>query len=387
MNSQHDVFNVLLLAQQLMEKPSISPDDADCQILLSDWLTELGFTVQSFDSGRVKNLWARYGTAEPLFVFAGHTDVVPTGDLSAWTSPPFKPEIRHNYLFGRGACDMKGGLAAMVAATASFLKNKNSSFHGSIGFLITSGEEGEDYNDGTPYVMQQLAALGEIPDYCIVGEPSCTAILGDTIKIGRRGSLSGSLTIHGKQGHVAYPQQLVNPIHQVSHFIQACVDTVWDEGNVHFPPTSFQITRIHADGQSGNVVPGELELAFNFRYSPMSSQESLQTHIESLLKKYALNYDVQWRLSGLPFLTQEGPLLNAAQQAIQSICHITPVLSTSGGTSDGRFIAPYGVDVIELGLINKTIHQINESTSVEALHQLVLVYEQILLNLFDCTVI
>lgn len=384
MNPQHDV---LLLAQKLMEKPSISPDDAGCQILLAHWLKELGFAVQSFHSGRVKNLWARYGTVAPLFVFAGHTDVVPTGDLSAWLSSPFQPEIRDGYLFGRGACDMKGGLAAMIAATASFLKNNRESFHGSLGFLITSGEEGDDYNDGTPYVMEQLAALGEIPDYCIVGEPSCTAILGDMIKIGRRGSLSGLLTLHGKQGHVAYPQQLVNPIHQVADFLQECVHTVWDEGNAHFPPTSFQITRIHADGQSGNVVPGELQLAFNFRYSPMSSQETLQARIEALLEKHTLNDDLQWRLSGLPFLTQEGALLNAAQQAIQSVCHITPQLSTSGGTSDGRFIAPYGVDVIELGLINKTIHQINESTSVEALQQLVLVYERILLNLFDSTVI
>lgn len=384
MNPQHDV---LLLAQKLMEKPSISPDDAGCQILLTHWLKELGFTVQSFDSGRVKNIWARYGTVAPLFIFAGHTDVVPTGDLSAWLSPPFQPEIRDGYLFGRGACDMKGGLAAMIAATASFLKNNRESFHGSLGFLITSGEEGDDYNDGTPHVMQQLAALGEIPDYCIVGEPSCTAVLGDMIKIGRRGSLSGLLTLHGKQGHVAYPQQLVNPIHQVADFLQECVHTVWDEGNAHFPPTSFQITRIHADGQSGNVVPGELQLAFNFRYSPMSSQETLQARIEALLEKHTLNDDLQWRLSGLPFLTQEGALLNAAQQAIQSVCHITPQLSTSGGTSDGRFIAPYGVDVIELGLINKTIHQINESTSVEALQQLVLVYGRILLNLFDSTVI
>lgn len=370
-------MNVIDLAQQLLKQPSITPADAGCQALLSEKFLKMGFSIQHWPCGRVQNLWARFGTAEPLFVFAGHTDVVPTGDLSAWTSPPFDPQIRENYLFGRGACDMKGGLAAMLVATEAFLQ-KRSSINGSIGFLITSGEEGDDFEDGTPYVMKKLKESHQLPRYCIVGEPSCAQTLGDTIKVGRRGSLTGTLTILGKQGHVAYPQYADNPIHRASPFLDELVDTVWDEGNDFFPPTSFQITKISADSGGSNVIPGELTIVFNFRYSPVSSHEALKKQVKAMLEKHSLTHDLQWRLSGLPFLTHQGPLLDATKSVIQEICQLEPILSTSGGTSDGRFIAPYGVDVIELGLINKTIHQINESTSIDALQQLCVVYEGIL---------
>ncbi len=376
-------MNVITLAKQLMQKPSVTPEDAGCQELMAEILLSLGFTVEQFNHNRVKNLWARYGTQEPLFVFAGHTDVVPTGDLNAWVSPPFDPEIRDNYLYGRGACDMKGALAAMLIAIENFLNNlTNKNFNGSIGFLITSAEEGDDFDDGTPYVMQQLALRNEIPRYCIVGEPSCSSQLGDTIKVGRRGSLTGYLQIIGKQGHVAYPQLAENPVHLISGMLDELVNMTWDNGNEYFPPTSFQITKMHSDSGGGNVIPGELTMNFNFRYASVSTHEQLKEKLEALLKKHHVNFEIQWRLNGLPFLTQGGKLLEASHEAIQDVCKLKPMLSTSGGTSDGRFIAPYGVDVIELGLINATIHQINESTSVEALEQLILVYEKILERIF-----
>jgi succinyl-diaminopimelate desuccinylase len=384
-----EITDAIILAKQLIEKPSITPDDAGCQALLSDILSTLGFHVEQFDHNRVKNLWARYGTQEPLFVFAGHTDVVPTGDLSSWISPPFEPEIRENYLYGRGACDMKGGLAAMLVATECFLKkhhentDKTQKFKGSIGFLITSGEEGDDFEDGTPYVMKKLAERNEIPRYCIVGEPSSSTVLGDTIKVGRRGSLTGYLKILGKQGHVAYPQLAENPMHRAAGVLNELVNTTWDNGNNYFPATSFQITKINADSGGSNVIPGELEITFNFRYASVSTHEELKEKVTAILNKHELKYELTWRLSGLPFLTPSGKLLDAAQEAIKTICGLTPLLSTSGGTSDGRFIAPYGVDVIELGLINATIHQINESTSVDALQQLSVVYEEILGRIFQ----
>jgi succinyl-diaminopimelate desuccinylase len=314
---------------------------------------------------------------------------------------------------------MKSSLAAMIVAANIFLQKKPT-FQGSIAFLITSGEEGDDFDDGTPYVMQKLAETGQIPRYCIVGEPSCEKVLGDTIKIGRRGSLTGQLKILGKQGHVAYPQLAENPIHHSSAFFNELVNIKWEEegfqgvnknetysflkdvktldkasaegrtpaperqnrshfySHPFFPPTSFQITQYIADSGGSNVIPGELNVGFNFRYSPVVSHEQLQQKVEALLKKHNLQYSITWRLNGLPFLTEKGPLVETAQRVIKEVCHIAPVLSTSGGTSDGRFIAPYGVDVIELGLINKTIHQINESTSIEALHQLCKVYEKVL---------
>lgn len=375
-------MDVITLTQQLIQKPSVTPFDAGCQDLLKEILLNLEFSIQHFDSGRVKNIWARYGTKAPLFIFAGHTDVVPTGDLQAWQSPPFDPQIREGHIFGRGACDMKGGLAAMIIAVDAFLK-KNSAVDGSIGFLITSAEEGDDYEDGTPYVMQQLSTMNQLPHYCIVGEPSSETLLGDTIKIGRRGSLTGHLKIRGKQGHVAYPQYAENPIHLATNFLNEITRTIWDDGNDYFPPTSFQITKINADSGGNNVIPGELDVTFNFRYSPMSSHNELRERVKTILKNHALNYEIEWHLSGLPFLTQTGPLLSAAQKAIHETCMLNPILSTSGGTSDGRFIAPYGIDVIELGLINKTIHQINESTSLGSLHQLCLVYERILELIFS----
>lgn len=374
-------MNLIHLAQQLIRYPSITPEDAGCQEFLKEILLDMGFSIQQLDHGRVKNLWARYGNTKPLFVFAGHTDVVPPGNLPLWDSPPFEPDIRNDYLFGRGACDMKGALAAMIIATHNFLQKKTL-FEGSIGFLITSAEEGDDFEDGTPYVMKKLAETGEIPHYCIVGEPSSENKLGDTIKVGRRGSLTGYLKILGKQGHVAYPQLAENPIHQSTSFFNEFTHTVWDHGNEFFLPTSLQITKFTSDSGGSNVIPGKLEVVFNFRYSPVLTHEQLQNRVESLLKKHSLRYSIQWRLNGLPFLTREGPLVETVQQVIKENCQITPVLSTSGGTSDGRFIAPYGVDVIELGLINKTIHQINESASLRSLEQLSKIYEKVLEALF-----
>ncbi len=370
-------MNIINLTKQLIQFPSITPDDAGCQEFIAQILTKIGFSIQHWPCNKVKNLWARYGSEEPLFVFAGHTDVVPTGDLSSWASPPFEPAIRDNFLFGRGACDMKGGLAAMLVATKAFLQKKPN-LKGSIGFLITSAEEGDDFADGTPYVMQKLKDLNQLPRYCIVGEPSSEKNLGDTIKIGRRGSLTGHLKILGKQGHVAYPQYADNPIHRSTAFLHELAHTEWDKGNEFFPPTSLQITQILANSGGNNVIPGELKIVFNFRYSPVLTHEQLEKSVESLLKKHALTYELTWNLSGQPFLTHQGPLLEAAKHVIQQVCQLNPILSTSGGTSDGRFIAPYGVDVIELGLINKTIHQINESTSIESLQQLCIVYEKLL---------
>lgn len=376
--------DVVTLAKELMSKSSVTPDDAGCQLLLAERLSHLGFQVEQFNRNRVKNLWARIGTEAPLFVFAGHTDVVPTGDLNAWISPPFEPQVREGYLYGRGACDMKGALAAMLISTEKFLVT-HSSFSGSIGFLITSAEEGDDFEDGTPYVMQKLADRNEVPQYCIVGEPSCSETLGDTIKVGRRGSLTGYLRVMGKQGHVAYPHLAENPVHFMANMLSELVHTEWDQGNEFFPATSLQITKLHSDSGGSNVIPGELEMTFNFRYASVSSHETLKNQVIALLKKYHLTFELKWRLNGLPFLTHSGKLLDAAQESIKQMCELIPVLSTSGGTSDGRFIAPYGVDVIELGLINKTIHQINESTSVEALEQLCDLYEKILENIYHTT--
>jgi succinyl-diaminopimelate desuccinylase len=357
------------LLADLVAFRSITPHDAGCQDYLAQILTTLGFECQRMDHAPVSNLFARIGTHEPLFVFAGHTDVVPTGDASQWLSDPFVLHLHEGLLYGRGTADMKGSIAAMVCAAERFLHD-NKTFKGSLGFLITSGEEGDDFDRGTPFVMTQLQQQGMLPEYCVVGEPSSQTQIGDVIKIGRRGSLTGQCVFQGKQGHVAYPHLAENPIHTTAQALSQLVQTEWDEGNVHFPPTSLQITHVHAGGDASNVIPGELTVHFNIRYSTEQTAESLMHRVEALFQQHGLKISINWRLNGKPFLTKPGKLLSAATKAIVNQTGRAPELSTSGGTSDARFIAPFGVEVIELGPVNATIHQINECVSLSDLEQL-----------------
>ncbi len=329
--------------------------------------------------GDVDNLWARRGTEHPVFCFAGHTDVVPTGQLDAWNSDPFLPSIRDGKLYGRGSADMKTALAAMVVASERFVA-KHPNHKGSIAFLITSDEEGPSIN-GTVKVVETLEARNEKMTWCLVGEPSSTNTLGDIIKNGRRGSLNAVLTVHGKQGHVAYPHLAQNPIHLASKAINDLCETVWDHGNEYFPATSFQISNIQAGTGATNVVPGTLKVTFNFRYSTEVTADELKQRVLAILDKYNLTYDINWTLSGLPFLTPVGELVNAATTAIKNVVNVDAELSTSGGTSDGRFIAPTGAQVLELGVLNATIHQINEHVNVDDLDPLAEIYEQILIEL------
>lgn len=372
--------DTLSLARTLIRKPSVTPDDAGCQEVLGERLAALGFSVESMPFGRVSNLWARLGGDTPLVVFAGHTDVVPTGPLESWAFDPFAAIIDDGMLYGRGAVDMKSSLAAFVTGIERFL-SESREFRGSIGVLITSDEEGPAV-DGTVRVVETLAGRGEHIDYCIVGEPSSGDTLGDTIKNGRRGSLSGSLIVHGVQGHVAYPDTADNPVHRFGPALHELADTTWDEGNDHFPPTTFQISSIHAGtGDANNVIPGELSVEFNLRFGTASTPESLKAGVESVLRRHALRYDLQWRLSGEPFLTAEGRLIDAVRQAVDEILGIAPALSTAGGTSDGRFIAPVGAQVVELGPVNATIHKINECIEIGDPDRLSRVYWRILNDL------
>jgi succinyl-diaminopimelate desuccinylase len=366
----------LELACDLIQRPSVTPDDQGCQELLATRLEPLGFQIESLRFGDVDNLWARHGSDAPLFVFAGHTDVVPPGPLEEWSSNPFQPDIRDGHLYGRGAADMKGSIAAMVTACERFLA-ANDGHTGSIAFLITSDEEGPAIN-GTVKVIEQLAGRGEHIDWCLVGEPSSQQQVGDMIKIGRRGSLNGALRVHGQQGHVAYPQLADNPIHSAAPALAELVATEWDQGNDHFPPTTFQISSIRAGTGTSNVIPGELEVDFNLRFSTESSAESLQSRIRNILSVHGLDCELDWNLCGQPFLTEPGALVAAVSTAIREITGLETALSTSGGTSDGRFIAPTGSQVVELGPPNTTIHQINENVNVDNLQKLTLVYEKIL---------
>ena len=324
----------------------------------------------------VDNLWARRGTESPVFCFAGHTDVVPTGQLDAWNSDPFLPSIRDGKLYGRGSADMKTALAAMVVASERFV-TKHPNHKGSIAFLITSDEEGPSIN-GTVKVVETLEERNEKMTWCLVGEPSSTHQLGDIVKNGRRGSLNGVLTVQGKQGHVAYPHLAQNPIHLATKALDELCATTWDNGNEYFPATSFQISNIHAGTGATNVIPGTLEVTFNFRYSTEVTAEILKQRVIETLDKHQLNYSIDWTLSGLPFLTPVGKLVNAARTAIKNVTGVETELSTSGGTSDGRFIAPTGAQVLELGVLNATIHQINEHVNVDDLEPLAEIYEQIL---------
>jgi succinyl-diaminopimelate desuccinylase len=369
----------LELACELLRRPSVTPDDQDCQTLLAARLARLGFEIEHLPSRGVDNLWAHRGRGMPVFTFAGHTDVVPPGPLDQWTSDPFTPEIRDGLLYARGAADMKGSIAAMITACERFIADHP--YHeGTLGFVITSDEEGPA-TDGTVKVVEHLVTRGERIDYCLVGEPSSQRELGDTVKNGRRGSLGGVLRIFGQQGHVAYPQCADNPIHRAAPALAELVAMEWDAGNAWFPPTSFQISNIRAGTGVENVIPGELEVWFNLRFSTESSVESLQSRINALLDRHGLNFAIDWKLSGGPFLTPPGELVAAATAAIREICGRSPELSTSGGTSDGRFIATLGGQVLELGPVNATIHKANEYVSVCDLDSLSLIYEKIIKSL------
>jgi len=366
----------LELAQQIIARPSLTPDDAGCQRLLADRLERLGFASEFIERNGVTNLWARRGAAQPLFVFAGHTDVVPTGPLPQWTSPPFAPEIRDGRLYGRGAADMKSSLAAMLTATEAFLA-ENPEPSGSLAFLLTSDEEG-DAVDGTVAVVEALKARGETIDYCVIGEPTSVATLGDMIKNGRRGSLSGLLTVRGVQCHIAYPHLGRNPIHEVAPALAELAATEWDEGNEYFPPTTWQVSNIHGGTGATNVVPGSVEIRFNFRFATASTPEGLQQRLCAILDKHGLDYVIDWTLGARPFLTSRGPLADAATAAIREICGIDTELSTTGGTSDGRFIAEICPQLLEIGPVNATSHKIDECVDVAALPRLSAIYRRIL---------
>jgi succinyl-diaminopimelate desuccinylase len=359
----------------LIRRPSVSPADAGCQLLIGELLEGAGFAVERLRFGEVDNLWARRGRAAPALVFAGHTDVVPAGPPEQWEADPFAATVRGDRLIGRGAADMKGSLAAMIVAARRFVE-QHPNFSGSIALLITSDEEGAA-DDGTLKVMETLARRGEGFQYCVVGEPSSAAKLGDTVKIGRRGSLSGIMTIRGVQGHVAYPLQVDNPMHSLARFVAAMTREPIDEGNAHFPPTTFQMVNVHCDAGAPNVVPGELKCRFNLRYSNIWTPEQLSARVERLLEELGIDHEIRWRVAGKPFLTEPGRLTEAVQKAVHEATGLMPELSTSGGTSDGRFIAPYGIDVVELGPINATIHKVNEVVSIADLERLERIYFRI----------
>ncbi len=370
--------STIALTRELIARPSITPEDAGCQALMMTRLEALGFRCHRLRFGDTDNFWAEWGQQGPLVAFAGHTDVVPPGPLDAWTTPPFEPMERDGLLYGRGAADMKGSLAAMITACERFLEAPPST--GRIGFLITSDEEGPA-KDGTVKVMAWLKEQGIAIDYCIVGEPSSSKELGDTIKNGRRGSLNGQITVRGLQGHVAYPQNADNPIHKALPALQALTARHWDSGNEFFPPSSLQITNVRSGTGATNVIPGDLELWLNFRFSTEQTAAGLRAAVEQCFQEHGLDTEITWDLSGEPFLTAEGALVNASREAIRQELAIEPVLSTSGGTSDGRFIAPYGVEVLELGPINASIHQVNEHVRSADLPRLSRVYESILSKL------
>ena len=369
----------LALTKQLIAEPSVTPDDKHCQTLLAERLQAIGFSIEAFHFGQTKNIWARKGTTEPVLCFAGHTDVVPSGPVEKWTSPPFEPTEREGKLYGRGAADMKTSIAAFVTACERFVA-QHPQHQGSIALLITSDEEG-DAHDGTTKVVDALQARDEKIDYCIVGEPTAVNQLGDTIKNGRRGSLSGNLVIKGKQGHIAYPHLAKNPTHLFAPALAELVAMEWDKGNDYFPPTGFQISNIHAGTGATNVIPSTLTVQFNFRFSTESTESSLKQRVHAVLDQHGLDYDLTWSLSGQPFLTEAGRLTEVAQQAIAEVCGVEAELSTSGGTSDGRFIKAIARELIELGPVNASIHQIDEHIELAAIPQLSAIYEAMLKRL------
>jgi succinyl-diaminopimelate desuccinylase len=365
--------HTLQLTQALIARQSVSPADGGCQALMIERLAAAGFSVESLRFGPVDNFWAKRGSGAPVFCFAGHTDVVPSGPLDEWRSDPFEPVIRDGVLYGRGAADMKSGLAAMLTASEDFIA-QYPRHRGTIAFLITSDEEGPSV-DGTRRVVEVLRERQESIDWCLVGEPSSEKTLGDTIKIGRRGSLSGRLTVHGIQGHIAYPQLADNPVHALAPALAELTARVWDQGNQHFQPTSFQVSNISAGTGAPNVIPGELRARFNLRFSTEQTVEGLKQIVEEILQRHRVKYSLEWFISGQPFLTIPGTLSQAAARAVQEQLQISPKLTTGGGTSDGRFIAPMGAQVIELGVINESIHKVNECVRVadiDGLHRIYL---------------
>lgn len=345
---------------------SITPDDADCQDYMLDFLKSINFRTQKFTNPPVANFYAEFGGDGPLLLFAGHTDVVPAGDLAKWNTNPFDLSEKDGVLYGRGVADMKGSLASMLIAAARYV-NKYPNSVGRLGFLITSGEEGDDFLNGTPYVISKLQEQGIKPDYCIVGEPSSNEVIGDVIKIGRRGSLTGKVELQGIQGHVAYPHLAKNPIHILAPVLDELTKMVWNDADEYFPQTSLQVTYLHSGGIASNIIPGELKLQFNCRYSIKQTAKTLQQDIYNCFKKHGVKIDIEWILNGDPFLTQGGRLLSTTVEVIKKHTNLAPQLSTSGGTSDGRFIAPLGVELIELGPVNKSIHQINENVLLDDL--------------------
>jgi succinyl-diaminopimelate desuccinylase len=368
--------DVLELTQALIARPSVSPSDGGCQDLLIERLEPCGFQVERLRFNNVDNFWARRGSTGPVLCFAGHTDVVPTGPLEEWMSDPFTPVLRDGLLYGRGAADMKSGLAAMSVGCEQFVA-AHPSHPGTIAFLITSDEEGVSV-DGTRRVVEVLQGRGERIDWCVVGEPSSEKQLGDTIKIGRRGSLSGRLTVHGIQGHVAYPQLADNPVHALAPALLELTTRVWDEGNEHFQPTTFQVSNLNAGTGAPNVIPGELKARFNIRFSTQQTVAGLQQTVESILNRHRVKYTLEWFLSGNPFFTPPGTLSDAVSGAVRDVTGLTPALSTGGGTSDGRFIAPMGAEVVELGVVGASIHKVNEHVRVEDIPTLSRIYTRVI---------
>ena len=371
--------DVLELTKALINRRSVTPEDAGCQDFMKAWLAESGFENETMVFEDTTNLWSRRGSDGPVFCFAGHTDVVPSGPEDAWQTPPFVATEKDGNLHGRGAADMKGSLAAMLAATRQFVADYPD-HHGSIAYLITSDEEGPFIN-GTTRVIDTLEARNEKITWCVVGEPSSTDVVGDVVKNGRRGSLTGDLVVKGIQGHVAYPHLARNPVHQAAPALDELAQAHWDDGNDFFPPTSFQISNIHGGTGAGNVIPGELHVCFNFRFSTEVTDKQLIAKVEDILDKHGLEYEIKWTFNGQPFLTDHGDLLTATQNAIVSEMDFDTVLSTAGGTSDGRFIAPTGAQVVELGPVNATIHKIDEHVRIKDLYHLERIYYRLLENL------
>ncbi len=371
--------DVLELACALIERPSVTPDDAGCQDLIANTLAPHGFVAEAMPAGDVANLWLRHGAAEPLLMFAGHTDVVPPGPVAQWSSEPFAPTVRDGCLYGRGAADMKGSVAAMAMACAEYVAQQPE-HAGSIGLLLTSDEEGPAV-DGTRAAMEALKARGETPRWCLVGEPSCRERLGDTLKNGRRGSLSGRLAVQGIQGHIAYPDLCDNPIHRFSPVLQQLVEAHWDRGNDDFPPTRFQISNLNSGTGAGNVIPGELTADFNWRHSTEVTAEQLKARLQDVLRQAGLDFRLDWQEPSRPYLTPAGALTQACQNAIADVLGVPAALSTEGGTSDGRFIRPTGAEVVEFGPVNRSIHKIDEHVAIRDLEQLVPAYRAIIENL------